>query len=215
MLYVVCCMLYVSTQKMEKHYLKRKWNENRGDENDHWGNSIWYFETDKKGTVLKQVEEYFIGIRLRYDTKNSSDIYGILSNVDLDLSDPDFETITVTEFDKKWIERNPSICQTINDDKLTILELENIEVSLPLSDKFYNEIWSTGLINKLQHLPIKYGPIQDFEEAMILNEGLKSAIKIFESSKTDFSKEVSKEFSSVIKFIKDAELNGKALQFWQ
>ena len=196
------------------YYLKRKWNETRGDEYDHWGNSIWYFETNKRGTVLRQVEEYSIGIRLRYDTQYSTDLYGMLSDVELELSDSNFETITFTEFETKWTERNPSLCQTIDDDKLTIQELEKIEISLPLSDKLYAEIWSTGLINKLQDLPMKYGPIQDFEEAMILNEGLKPVIEIFESNKSYFSEKVFKEFTSVIKFINDAKTNGKALQFW-
>ena len=199
---------------MEKHYLKRKWNETRGDKYDHWGNSIWYFEIDKTGTILRQVEEYSIGIRLRYDTQYSSDIYGMFSDVQLDMSDSEFDIITVTEFDKIWTERNPSLCQTIDDDKMTIQELAKTEISLPLSDKLYDEIWSTDLINKLQHLPMKYGPIQDFEEAMILNEGLKSAIDIFESNKSRFSKMVSKEFDLVLEFIKEAKINGKALQFW-
>ena len=79
---------------------------------------------------------------------------------------------------------------------MTVQELEKIEISLPLSDEFYNEIWSTNLINNLQHLPMKYGPIQDFEEAMILNEGLDSAIEIFESSKSAFSSSVLNEFES-------------------
>ncbi|MFI2743356.1 hypothetical protein ACG2LH_11500 [Zhouia sp. PK063] len=69
---------------------------------------------------------------------------------------------------------------------MTIQELEKIEVSLPLSDTFYGELWSTNLINKLQYLPMKYGAIQDFEEAMILNEGLDFAIEIFELNRSEF-----------------------------
>ncbi len=199
---------------MKHNYIKRKWNETRGDEYDHWGNSIWYFEIDNNGNVKRQVEEYSIGIRIRYDTKFSSDRYGMLSDVELDLSDNEFKSIPVAEFNNIWAKRNPSICQTIVDDNMMIEELEEIEISLPLSDNLYDEIWSRGLIDKLQHLPMKYGPIQDFEEAMILNEGLESAIKIFESSKSDFSSTVLKEYESVIKFIKDAISGRKALQFW-
>ncbi|WP_430816394.1 hypothetical protein [Carboxylicivirga sp. RSCT41] len=199
---------------MKMNYIRRKWNETRGDEYDHWGNSIWYFETEKDGTVKRQVEEYSIGIIIRYDSEFSHDNYGMLSDMKLDLSDTEFESIPEADFNKKWTERNPSLCQTIDDDKMTIQELEKIEVSLPLSDKFYDEIWSTNLINKLQHLPMKYGPIQDFEEAMILNEGLDSAIKIFKSNKSEFSSSVLKEFESVLKFIKDTKANGNALQFW-
>jgi len=49
---------------------------------------------------------------------------------------------------------------------------------------------------------MKYGPIQDFEEAMILNEGLDSAIEIIESSKVDFSKELLLEYNSILMFNK-------------
>jgi hypothetical protein len=61
---------------------------------------------------------------------------------------------------------------------------------------------------------MKYGPIQDFEEAMILNEGLDSAIEIIESSKVDFSKELLLEYNSILMFIKKTKTEGKALQFW-
>ena len=199
---------------MELTYIKRRWNETRGDEFDHWGNSTWFFEAGKDGVVKRQVVEYAIGIRQRYDSEKSFDNYGMLSDVELDLSDSEFEVISESEFNNKWTERNPSLCQTINDDEMTVQELEKIEISLPLSDEFYNEIWSTNLINNLQHLPMKYGPIQDFEEAMILNEGLDSAIEIFESSKSAFSSSVLNEFESVLKFIKDTKIKGRALQFW-
>lgn len=199
---------------MKLIHIKRKWNETRGDEFDHWGNSTWFFEAEKDGTVKRQVEEYTIGIRLRYDSEKSYDNYGMLSEVELDLSDSEFEAISETDFNNKWTERNPSLCQTIDDDKMTIQELKKIEISLPLSDKFYAEIWSTNLINKLQHLPMKYGPIQNFEETMILNEGLDSAIEIFESSKSAFSSSMLNEYESVLKFIKETKINGKALQFW-
>ena len=61
---------------------------------------------------------------------------------------------------------------------------------------------------------MKYGPIQNFEETMILNEGLDLAIEIFESSKSAFSSSVLNEYESVLKFIKETKINGKALQFW-
>ena len=199
---------------MKTHYIKREWDETRGDNFDFWGNSMWYFESNENGKVLRQIEEYSIGIRLRYDKKYPSDDYGMLSNKALKLSDPNFEVITDSDFDKIWKKRNPSLCQTIDDDKLTIKELEKIEISFPLSDQLFNEIWTSNFLEKFKHLPTKHAPIQDFEEAMILNEGLESAIAIFESNKSLFSEEVSKELDSVIDFIKEAEANGRALQFW-
>ena len=196
------------------HYLKRKWDETRGDQYDHWGNSMWYFETDKYGKVSRQVEEYTIGIRLRYDTEYTSNMYGMLSNAQLELSDSEFEVITVSEFEKKWAQRNPSICQTIDDENLTLEEIEEIEICLPLSNKLYDEIWSTGLINKLEDLPMKNGPIQDIEETILLNEGLATAVEIFEANKSKFSEAVSSEFDSVVAFIKEASFTEKDIQFW-
>lgn len=196
------------------HYLKRKWDDTRGDQYDHWGNSMWYFETNKYGKVSRQVEEYAIGIRLRYDTEYPSNIYGMLSNAQLELSDSEFEKITASEFEKKWAQRNPSICQTIDDDSLTIEELEKLEIYLPLSQKLYDEIWSTDLINKLEDLPMKNGPIQDIEETLLLHEGLATAIEIFEANKLKFSEAVSTEFDAVVAFIKEANSTKKDIQFW-
>src|SRR5688572_29661958 len=38
-------------------YFKRYW-ENRGDENDDWGHSWWYFEIDPANCVHRQIEKY-------------------------------------------------------------------------------------------------------------------------------------------------------------
>lgn len=199
---------------MDNHYLKRNWNETRGDKFDHWGTSVWYFETDKKGNVVRQVEEYIVGIRLRYDKKYKSDNYGLLSDARLYLADPEFEKINEDDFDKKWRERNPSICQTIDDEKLTIAELEKIEVSLPISDTLYAELWSTDSIDKLKDLPMKNGPIVNIDETMLLNEGLAMAIEILENNKESFSEAVIDELNSFLDFIEEAQYTNKAIQFW-
>ena len=199
---------------MENHYLKRNWDETRGDKFDHWGTSVWYFETDKKGNVIRQVEEYIVGIRLRYDTKYKSDNYGLLSDARLYLADPGFEKINEDIFDKKWRERNPSICKTIDDETMTIAELEKIEISLPISDSLYAELWSTDSIDKLKDLPMKNGPILNIDETMLLNEGLEDAITILEANKVNFSEAVSSELNSFLDFIEEAQIDGKAIQFW-
>ncbi|MCP4935020.1 MAG: hypothetical protein GY927_12645 [bacterium] len=196
------------------NYFKRIWNETAVGKYPHWGNSTRYFETEEDGTVKRQLNEYSIGIRLKYTCEKPHDNYGMLSDVALDLTDTEFKSISIADFNKKWMERNPLLCQTIGDDKITLQELAKIEVDLPLSDRFYDEIWSTGLIDELQHLPMKYGPIQRYEEAMILNEGLDSMIEIFELNKLKFPSSGFEEFDSVLKFIKESKANGRALQFW-
>ena len=112
---------------MKLIYIKRTWEELRGDEYDHWGISNWYFECDNDGFVKRQVEEYEIGIRLRYDDKLPSDKYGMLSDVPLDLSDKDFISIAEADFKDLWTNRNPSLCQTIDDETVSIEQLEKIE----------------------------------------------------------------------------------------
>lgn len=195
-------------------YLKRKWDESRGDEFNYWGTSNWYFETSFKGEVIRQVEEYEIGIRLRYDKDKLEDRFGGLSEVDLDLNDKEFIEIGEKEFTKVWNERNPSLCQTIDDEEISIDELEKIEIDLPISDDMYDEFFSTGLINKLQYLPMKYGPIQDFEEAMILNEGLEEMIRILNKEKIGISENLQPEYGHIIEFIRQGKHGGKAIQFW-
>jgi hypothetical protein len=62
-------------------YFRRRWDESRADEWDHWGPSWWLFETDEAGRVLRQLEIYDRGPRLRYDPAHPHDQYGELANV--------------------------------------------------------------------------------------------------------------------------------------
>jgi hypothetical protein len=64
----------------------RPWDETRGDQFDAWGRSRWLFETDEAGNVLRQVELYDGGQRLRYDENRREDLYGGLSEQPLDPS---------------------------------------------------------------------------------------------------------------------------------
>lgn len=51
-------------------YYKRRWDEPRGDEYDHWGFSWWFFETTVDGEVLRQIEVYDSGPSHRYDQEH-------------------------------------------------------------------------------------------------------------------------------------------------
>jgi hypothetical protein len=83
-------------------YYKRPWDETRGDRYDAWGRSFWLFETDEVGNVLRQVELYDGGQRLRYDENRLDDSYGGLSEKPLDLSDFAAFEIDATEFEAVW-----------------------------------------------------------------------------------------------------------------
>lgn len=83
-------------------YFKRKWDESRGDEFDHWGVSIFFIEIDNSGFPSRQIEKYDNGIVLKYGKNKLEDIYGGLSDQELDLEQfKEFE-IAQTDFEKEW-----------------------------------------------------------------------------------------------------------------
>lgn len=84
------------------NYYKRNWNETRGDQYDSWGKSIWYFETDDKGVVLRQVEAYENGKVLKYDNQNIEDEFSGLADQNLDLNEFVEFSIEKEEFENKW-----------------------------------------------------------------------------------------------------------------
>lgn len=87
-------------------YLKRYWNEVRGDEHDDWGHSWWYFEIDSEGNVLRQVEEYEEGKISRYDETKIEDKFGGLAQVPIVDSEYDslinYTEIPKSEFEEMW-----------------------------------------------------------------------------------------------------------------
>lgn len=83
-------------------YVKRYWNETRGDEYDAWGTSWWYFEVDNEGWVLRQIEQYDSGARLTYSEQHLEDEFGMLAEKRLDLSEPEYSRISQQEFESIW-----------------------------------------------------------------------------------------------------------------
>lgn len=84
------------------NYVKRHWNETRGDQFDGWGTSWWYFETADDGGVIRQVENYESGVFLYYDAKRDVDSCGGLVLVPLDLSNPHYLYILKHQFEAIW-----------------------------------------------------------------------------------------------------------------
>lgn len=72
------------------NYYKRNWNETRGDQYDSWGKSVWFFETDNNGKVLK------------YDNHYIEDEYGRLAEQSLDLNEFVEFKIEKREFENIW-----------------------------------------------------------------------------------------------------------------
>ena len=84
-------------------YTKYCWDGLPGGERNDWGKSWWYFETDPDGGVVRQMEVYDSGIRLRYSSSHLEDEYGRLCDVNESEFDrsPDQE-LTPTEFETVW-----------------------------------------------------------------------------------------------------------------
>ncbi len=68
-------------------YFRREWDENPGGTRAAWGASVWYFETDDGGQVLRQVEAYSNGKVLRYGPEHDEDEDGFRTYTPLDLDE--------------------------------------------------------------------------------------------------------------------------------
>ncbi len=85
-------------------YFKRPWNETRGDENEDWGTSTWFFEVGPDFYITRQIEVYEGGQALKYDKGHLEDAYGGLGEGALDLGRDGFLPfeIDATEFERAW-----------------------------------------------------------------------------------------------------------------
>ena len=84
-------------------YFKRYWNETTGDTlTNAWGTSTYYFETEENGDVLRQLEVFANGRRLKYTSDYVQDKYGGLSEVPLDLTEFEKFKTTKNEFENAW-----------------------------------------------------------------------------------------------------------------
>ena len=67
-----------------------------------WGPCIYYFETDDSGEVIRQLEVYENGSRLKYDDINPTDDYGFLSDQPLNLAEFAPFSISEEQFEDEW-----------------------------------------------------------------------------------------------------------------
>ncbi len=95
-------------QPAELRYVKRRWNENRGDKNDYFGHSWWHFEIDPACNVIRQIEQYDNGTILGYHSRKIQDEFGGLSTEPLDNSLSNFEFTSISEFNALWERRTNS-----------------------------------------------------------------------------------------------------------
>ncbi len=92
----------IEDRQFKLRYVKRRWDESRGDKHDEWGSSWWYFELDAINNVLRQIEDYDNGPTNGYDTKRSSDEMGGLSETPLENVSEEYDAITAELFNTLW-----------------------------------------------------------------------------------------------------------------
>jgi uncharacterized protein (DUF433 family) len=84
-------------------YFKRHWDETTGEElTDNWGLSTYYFETDEKLNVTRQLQLFDNGKILKYDTEYVDDKFGGLSEIQVDINEFAEYRITKKEFEQLW-----------------------------------------------------------------------------------------------------------------
>ena len=84
-------------------YVKAYWDDSRGDEFDHWGNTMYYFEYDDDLYPTRQIQVYDNGNSLKYAHNDClEDRYGMLSDQPLSLEDMPCEKQSEEEFQEKW-----------------------------------------------------------------------------------------------------------------
>lgn len=89
---------------LKKYYYKRNWEEERIEDSDNWGESIWYLEVDSEGFPIRQIEKYNNGKILKYSEANMEDEFGGLGDQAIDREEFNSLKISQQEFEKEWCE---------------------------------------------------------------------------------------------------------------
>lgn len=83
-------------------YYKRHFNERRIEKFENWGTCAFYFESNQKGEILRQIEVYENGRRLKYSEEIIEDEFGSLSDQKIDLLEFEKFTINKKDFEYQW-----------------------------------------------------------------------------------------------------------------
>jgi hypothetical protein len=87
---------------MTTQYYKRHFDETRTEKSELWGTCDYYFETNLNGDILRQIEVYENGKRLKYSEKFIEDEFGFLGDQSIDLLEFKKFEITETDFEVQW-----------------------------------------------------------------------------------------------------------------
>ncbi|UPZ16445.1 hypothetical protein [Flavobacterium humidisoli] len=83
-------------------YFRRYFYEPRIEKNENWGSSIYYLESNEDGEIIRQIEVYENGKKLKYSEEFIGDEFGFLSDQKIDLIEFKDFTITKKDFDEQW-----------------------------------------------------------------------------------------------------------------
>ena len=92
----------VSCNPMTTLYYKRHFDEKRTENSEEWGTCDYYFETNKSGEILRQIEVYENGKRLKYSDQLIEDDFGFLGDQPIDLLEFEKFIIDKNDFDLQW-----------------------------------------------------------------------------------------------------------------
>lgn len=87
---------------MTELYYKRHFNENRIEKSETWGTCIYYFESNHKGEILRQIEIYENGKRLKYSEEFIEDEFGFLADQTIKLLEFEEYAINKNDFEYQW-----------------------------------------------------------------------------------------------------------------
>ncbi|WP_226065475.1 hypothetical protein [Kaistella polysaccharea] len=93
---------------MNTRYFKKFWEETTGEElTDSWGDSTYFFETDKNLNVIKQIQLFRNGKILKYNEQYLEDDFGGLADQQLEITEFIDNEMTEVEFLEMWNKSDP------------------------------------------------------------------------------------------------------------
>lgn len=87
---------------MTTRYYKRHFDEIRTEKSESWGTCNYYFETNHDGEILRQIEVYENGKKLKYSEEFFEDEFGFLADQPINLLDFEKFAITKNDFENQW-----------------------------------------------------------------------------------------------------------------
>lgn len=83
-------------------YYKRHSEETRTEQYELWGTCDYYIETNLSGEILRQIEVYENGKRLKYSSQFTEDEFGFLGDQPIDLLEFEEFNIDKNDFELQW-----------------------------------------------------------------------------------------------------------------